>query len=81
MAGFRRVPAPALLTLSALLLVGVGPSSCALTDVEKSFLKVPSADGAREALKFITSKPHVAGTPGDHEVSRQRKLDASRLER
>lgn len=43
--------------------------SCSLTDVEKEYIAVPLANGARESLKFITSKPHVAGTPGDHEVN------------
>lgn len=71
MAGFRRVPTPALLISSVLLLSGATPSSCALNDVEREFVKVPSPAGARESLKFITSKPHVAGTPGDHEVSAQ----------
>lgn len=41
----------------------------ALTDIESQFIEVPSADGARESLRFITSKPHTAGTPGDLEVS------------
>lgn len=55
---------------SALLLAScVHPSSCALTDVEKEYVAVPLASGARESLKYITSKPHVAGTPGDHEVN------------
>lgn len=40
----------------------------ALTDVESQFIEVPSAEGARESLRFITSKPHTAGTPGDLEV-------------
>lgn len=71
MAGFRRVPTSTLLFLSGLLLLGAKPGYSALTDVEKEFVKVPSPDGARDSLKFITSKPHVAGTPGDHEVSRQ----------
>lgn len=44
------------------------PSVGKLSDIEKKYVDVPSADGARESLKFITSKPHVAGTPGDHEV-------------
>lgn len=56
-------------TARALLpLLLIKPSSCTLTDLETKFLEVPSADGAREALKFLTSKPHVAGTPGDFEV-------------
>lgn len=72
MSGFRRVVTPVvlLLLLSALLLLlHVQPSSCALTDTEKVYLDVPSPNGARESLKYITSKPHVAGTPGDHEVN------------
>lgn len=57
----------------ALLLVHVQRTSCALTEVEKEFVAVPLASGARESLKFITSKPHVAGTPGDHEVYERTK--------
>lgn len=77
---FRRAATPVLLLLSTkvlvlLLLVHVQPSSCALTDTEKRYLKVPSADGARESLEFITSKPHVAGTPGDHEVNEHNGSD------
>ncbi|CAM9256775.1 unnamed protein product, partial [Laminaria digitata] len=43
-------------------------SFSALTDLERDFIEVPSPDSARESLQFITSKPHVAGSPGDHEV-------------
>ncbi|CAM9656111.1 unnamed protein product, partial [Discosporangium mesarthrocarpum] len=32
-------------------------------------MKVPSAESARDSLRFITSKPHIAGTPGDFEAS------------
>lgn len=39
-----------------------------VTEIERRFLDVPSAASARESLKFLTSKPHVAGTPGDYEV-------------
>lgn len=55
-----------------LLLTRVQLGSCALTELEKQYVAVPLASGARESLKFITSKPHVAGTPGDHEVNAQR---------
>ena len=33
--------------------------------IEKEFLDVPTAASARASLKHITSRPHVAGTPGD----------------
>ena len=36
---------------------------------EKAFLAVPSAESARASLKHITSRPHVAGTPGDHAMA------------
>ncbi|PWN53362.1 Zn-dependent exopeptidase [Violaceomyces palustris] len=34
--------------------------------IEQLYLKVPTADGAREALKRYTSESHVAGTDGDY---------------
>ena len=58
--------------LLVLLLLSVQRGFCALTDTEKDFIEVPSPDSARESLQFITSKPHVAGTPGDHEVREKR---------
>ena len=33
--------------------------------IEKEFLAVPTTASARASLKHITSRPHVAGTPGD----------------
>ena len=36
-----------------------------LSAVEKLYLEVPSAESARNNLKFITSMPHVAGTEED----------------
>ena len=36
---------------------------------ERTFLSVPNNDSARAHLHHITSKPHVAGTPGDHEMA------------
>ena len=44
------------------------PGHCSLTEIESQFVDVPSPDEARISLKHITSKPHVAGTPGDLEV-------------
>lgn len=41
-----------------------------LSSEETLFLSVPSNVSAREHLKYITSKPHVAGTPGDHEMAK-----------
>ena len=80
MPGFRRAATPfrRLLSCSALsplllfllLLTRSQLTSCALTELEEEYVAVPLAGGARESLKFITSKPHVAGTPGDHEVKR-----------
>lgn len=55
--------------LSPFILLVLRSSFGALTDIESQFIEVPSADGARESLRFITSKPHTAGTPGDLEVS------------
>ena len=40
-----------------------------LTPEEATFLAVPSNASARASLKFITSKPHVAGTAGDLEMA------------
>eukprot|EP00467_Chlorarachnion_reptans_P007254 CAMPEP_0114496444 /NCGR_PEP_ID=MMETSP0109-20121206/5773_1 /TAXON_ID=29199 /ORGANISM="Chlorarachnion reptans, Strain CCCM449" /LENGTH=870 /DNA_ID=CAMNT_0001673717 /DNA_START=495 /DNA_END=3106 /DNA_ORIENTATION=+ len=40
-----------------------------LSPVEAAFKKLPDSLSARENLKFITSKPHVAGTPGDYEMA------------
>ena len=56
------------LTIALPLLLMAQPSVCALADTEKIFIEVPSPDSARESLRYITSKPHVAGTPGDYEV-------------
>lgn len=74
MPGFRRTVTPflGLFSCSAFVLLTrfFQRSSCALTELEEEYVAVPLASGARESLKFITSKPHVAGTPGDHEVKR-----------
>lgn len=74
MPDFRRATTHSRRLSSALLLLLLTRlsqlSSCALTELEKEYVAVPLASGARESLKFITSKPHVAGTPGDHEVNR-----------
>jgi len=40
-----------------------------LTPVESRFLSVPSNASARASLEYLTSKPHVAGTPGDYEMA------------
>lgn len=37
-----------------------------ITEIEKTFLAVPTASSARSNLKHITAHPYVAGTPGDH---------------
>mmetsp|Transcript_13115 Transcript_13115/g.29976 ORF Transcript_13115/g.29976 Transcript_13115/m.29976 type:complete len:722 (+) Transcript_13115:76-2241(+) len=37
---------------------------------ESYFLSVPSSSSARASLEYITSKPHVAGTPGDLHMAR-----------
>lgn len=39
------------------------------THYEKIYLDVPSPETARASLQFLTSKPHIAGTAGDLEVS------------
>ena len=43
--------------------------SSLVTDIEKTFLAVPTAGSARSNLKHITAHPHVAGTPGDHAMA------------
>ena len=40
-----------------------------VNQVEREFLAVPTAGGARASLQHITSRPHVAGTPGDHAMA------------
>ena len=40
-----------------------------VTPIEKAFMAVPSNESAYAHLKHITSKPHVAATPGDHEMA------------
>jgi N-acetylated-alpha-linked acidic dipeptidase len=42
---------------------------CELSSVEQQFISYPSADLAREHLKFYTSIEHVAGTLGDYETA------------
>jgi N-acetylated-alpha-linked acidic dipeptidase len=37
--------------------------------VERDFLAVPTAASARANLMHITSRPHVAGTPGDYAMA------------
>lgn len=75
----RKAGAPGLpLLLAALLLLArTQPSSCVLSKLERTFVNVPSAEGAREALQHITSKPHVAGTPGDLEVIKVQEPECS----
>jgi N-acetylated-alpha-linked acidic dipeptidase len=45
-------------------------ASANLTPDEELFLSIPSASSARRNLKYITSKPHVAGTKGDALMAR-----------
>ena len=40
-----------------------------VTRTEAAFLAVPTNTSARASLEHITSKPHVAGTPGDHDMA------------
>lgn len=54
-------------------------ADAALSREEDVFLSVPTNGSARASLKHITSKPHVAGTPGDLEMAQyvqSRFLDA-----
>lgn len=37
--------------------------------LESNFLKTPTADGAEAHLRYITSKPHIAGMEGDFEMA------------
>eukprot|EP00980_Cylindrotheca_fusiformis_P031621 scaffold26701_cov127-Cylindrotheca_fusiformis.AAC.2 len=55
------------------LLVFLLPIGCLGSDTkqpfskdEELFLQVPEAESARHNLRYITSKPHVAGTHGDY---------------
>ena len=41
-----------------------------LTAEEEAFMAVPNNSSARTSLKYMTSKPHIAGTPGDHEMAK-----------
>ncbi|KJE90263.1 prostate-specific membrane antigen [Capsaspora owczarzaki ATCC 30864] len=45
------------------------PAGPALSDAEAAFLQVPEAERCRAHLKYLTSLPHVAGTPGDYETA------------
>ena len=38
-------------------------------DLEHRFLKLPSANRMRDAHRFLTDKPHLAGSPRDHELA------------
>ncbi|CAM9748772.1 unnamed protein product, partial [Phaeothamnion confervicola] len=45
-------------------------SDAALSEIEQQFVDVPGGMSARESLHYITSRPHVAGTPGDWHMAR-----------
>ena len=76
MPDFWRAATPSLLLFSALALMLMRVLG-ALTELEEEYVAVPLASGARKSLRFITSKPHVAGTPGDHEVKRAKAEGSS----
>ena len=57
--------AAVLLLLSLLAAVGVSTAPGSLTPTEEMFLDVPDGESARKNLRYITSRPHVAGTEGD----------------
>ena len=40
-----------------------------MSPLERDFLAVPTAASARANLMHITSRPHVAGTPGDYAMA------------
>lgn len=44
-------------------------ADAATTPAERVFLNTPTAHSARANLKHITSRPHVAGTPGDYAMA------------
>ncbi len=50
------------------LTLGASPGSRLSAD-EAAFLKIPSADGARETSMFINEQMHYPGTPGDHRLA------------
>jgi N-acetylated-alpha-linked acidic dipeptidase len=60
-----RAGAPLLLVLVLAAAAGAGRAAAELNSLESAFVAVPNAQRARENLRFITSEPHVAGTPGD----------------
>jgi len=68
-----------LLTLALCLLLLTSPTLCTINDQEEIFLSAPNADSARQNLRFITSQPHVAGTPGDFVMAHfvQQKFEAA----
>ena len=56
---------------SAILLLLLLPAltSSKLTSLESAFLEIPTATSAKTSLNYITSKSHIAGSPGDHEMA------------
>ena len=48
-----------------LYVLGLGKVEAAFSDTEDIFLSALSPSSARENLRYITSRPHVAGTKGD----------------
>jgi N-acetylated-alpha-linked acidic dipeptidase len=58
----RERPAPALLGF-------VASATAAQRDLERRFLAFPSADRIREVHRFLTDKPHMAGSPRDRELA------------
>lgn len=63
---------PSLLGAALHLLVAVGLIQAELSPLEEKFVGVPSADLARENLRFITSQEHMAGTVGDLTMAKVR---------
>ena len=53
-----------------MLVALVSIASAGLSSLTADFLRAPSPAGARESLAFITSRDHLAGSPGDYTMAR-----------
>lgn len=56
--------------VATLLAVLAAPALAELSAVEEAFVKVPTAEYARETLRAYTSEPHMAGTDGDNHMAK-----------
>ena len=56
-------------TLGRPAVAEMAKTAAQISHVERDFLAVPTAASARANLMHITSRPHVAGTPGDYAMA------------